>query len=177
MEHIVEFIAELIGNITGKCEPDKMPDDLEFKKEFVVQPYAKNMIGCILGVILCFAIAFVCLGDSFAIAILFVVLGIILLIAALILHTGKYIIDDKKIICTRSPFKSKVILWDSVCCVKLFERTDDSSVTLALYSKEKLLVDFISPMKNFWNIQKMAEHLGYQIIVETDPTLKKILRP
>ena len=177
MEYIVEFIAELIGNITGKCEPEKMPDDLELKKEFVVQPYPKNIVGWIFSVILCFTIApFAYLGDGFAFACVFVVSGILLLIIGAVLNVGKYEFDDKKITCIRL-LKNKVIFWDSVHCVKLYERTNDSSVALALYSKEKLLIDFVSPMKNFWNIQKMAEHLGYEIVVEKDPSLKKILRP
>ncbi len=178
MEYIVELIAELIGNITGKCDPEKMPDDLELKKEFVVQPYPKSIVGWILVVILCFAIApFAYLGNGFAFACVFVVLGIILLIIGAVLNVSKYKFDDKKITCIRLHKKNKVIFWDSVHCVKLYERTNDSSVALALYGKEKLLIDFVSPMKNFWNIQKLAEHLGYEIIVEKDPTIKTILHP
>ena len=59
--------------------------------------------------------------------------------------------------------------------VKLFENTNESSVSLALYGDRGLLIDFVSPMKNFWYIQRMAEHLGYEIITEKDPSIKDIL--
>ena len=70
-----------------------------------------------------------------------------------------------------------MIYWKNVRFVKLFEKTGDRSVTLALYSENKLLIDFISPMKCFFSIQKMAEHLGYEITFEKDPSLKRMLNP
>ena len=178
MEIIVEFIAELIGNITGKCEPEKMPVDLELKESFVVKPYPKNIISWNLGVIACFAVApFAYLGDGVAFACVFVICGILLFVLGLLLNLGKYEFNDQKIVYTHLFFKKKTIHWDSVHYVKLFESTNDSSVSLALYSENKLLIDFVSPMKNFWNIQKLAEHLGYKIIVEKDPSIKNILHP
>ena len=178
MEYIIELLAELIGNITGKCEPSKMPDGFEYKSSFTVKPYPKNTILWIFGEIACFLVALIAyFGNGIAFASVFLVCGILLLVIGLAQNTRKYKIDDKKIIRLGLFSRKKVFYWNSVRYVKLFEFTNDSNVTLALYDEKKLLVDFVSPQKNFWCIQKMAEHLEYSIIIEKDPSFKKILAP
>jgi len=97
MDYIIEFLAEFIGNITGKCEPEKIPDDLDFKESFVVKPYPKNIILCCLCVITCFVIVpFAYIGNGVTFAGIFGVCGIILLILGMYLNVRKYEIDDQK---------------------------------------------------------------------------------
>lgn len=176
MEHIIELVLELIGAIVGSNEPIRMPRDLEFSEHFTVKPYPKDYIGSFAIDLLAFAIVpFAYIGNGLAFALLFATLGVALLIFSFF-GVCKYEVDCEKIVSVRAFFFKKTVRWESVRSVKFFTETSKESVVLALFDERKCLIDFVTPMKNFWSVYKMAEHLRFEIIHVHDAPLKKYWR-
>jgi len=178
MEHFIEFLAELIGNITGRAMPERMPEDLPLKEEFVVKPYPKSIAFGVFAVLLCFAVAIPAyIGNGTVFAAIFVALGIALLVIGIFSDCQRYEFNTERITVHRPFRKPLIIPWSCVRCVRLYEFTNDGTAAIALYGEERLLTDLTSPKKNFWHVQKLAEHLGYEVVTEIDPSLKRILNP
>lgn len=178
MEYVIEFFAELAGALFFKQKPEEMPDDVELQEQFTVTPYRRSAVvyyltGAVLGAVTVLAY----IGNGIGFACLFGIPALLLLVLGPLLYARKYEVDVKTITVTRCFFFKKTVEWNQVTCVKQLEKSDNSSVTLALFFNDRLAIDFVSPMKNFWQVRKLAEHLGYEIIIERDAPLKKYTHP
>ena len=176
MDLLIEFVLDLICAITGRREPDKMPSDLEYVESFTVKPYPKNIILYLLGVAVMLAVGLIAYFDGETVfGYVFIVASTLLLLGCLFFEMDRYEIDSVRIVRHRL-LSVKEIPWSEVREVRLIEKSYDSSVTIALYGEDRLLVDFVSPMKGFWQIQRTAEHLGFDIVREKDTPISKIVR-
>lgn len=175
MDSLIEFIIDVIYEITGRRERDKMPDGLEYKESFTVKPYPKNVILYMLGVAVILTVGLIAYFEGETVfGYVFIASAVLLFLICLFLELDRYEIDSARIVRHRL-LSVREIPWSEVREVKLLEKSYDSSVTIALYSEDRLLVDFISPKKNFWQILKTAEHLGFDIVKEKDASISKII--
>ena len=69
----------------------------------------------------------------------------------------------------------KSISWEDIICVRKCETTEEKSVWIVLYGKDKKRVlDISTEMENAWYIVKMAEFKNIEIREEKDLTIKQM---
>ena len=68
----------------------------------------------------------------------------------------------------------KSISWGDLICVRKCETTGEKNVIIALYNKEKCVLDVSTEMENAWYIIKMAEHKNIEVREEKDLTVKQM---
>ncbi len=179
MEHFIEGVMELLFSFI-KTKPDQMPE-LEHKTNFVVQ-YNKTVriVVLVLLSILLFAVLFLyacAVGDLKVILAILAVSDFILLIINGFLLLTKYDVTTEKIKRTVFYTFKKDIGWDDIICIRIIEKTDEESVTIALYNRErKCVVDISSKMENAWQIVKIAEQKSIDIRQEKDLSIKQMRR-
>lgn len=179
MEHFVEGVLELLFSFV-KTKPEKCPK-LDHKDTFIIQ-YNKTASFIIL--LLLFAVGIVFLGlfflmdgDEKYLFIFFSAMFFLLLCLSVFLFSIKCCVTSEKIRKTGLFLFEKVVLWQNVVCVRKIEKTDESSVLIALYNQEgKCVLDISSDMQNAWQIIKMAEEKNIEILEEKYLSLKQISR-
>ena len=177
MGHIIEGILELIFGF-AKDTPESMPE-IEYKNAFVVKNTNKKIFmriiaSLIVAVAFCFGCIFV---DVDTRILFFVFIGLLAYIAILSIDVLSFKCFVNEQILTVSSFFmfKRSISWNDVICVRKCETTNEKSVLIVLYGKDKKRVlDISTEMENAWYIIKMAEYKNIEIREEKDLTIKQI---
>lgn len=177
MEHFIEGILELLFGLVKKS-PEKRPD-IELKNKFTV---CHNKVSSViiltllfLGSVLFLALSFFMVDDTRILFYIFSSLFVILFILFIFMFSIKCDVTLEGIQKTTLFFFKKEILWDSVFCVRVMEKDDESDIMIALYNYEKnCILDISTNMENAWFIVKMAEIKNIEIREEKNLTIKQI---
>ncbi len=178
MEHFFELVAELLFGF-AKHSPDKMPDDITYKPNFIVKhPKKKNIVRIFatITIIVAFTILWIIVKHEtrylFAI---FVVLGLALLVLSFISFSFHCYVTESFLESGFLGLFKKKLQWNEVQCIRVIEKTDEKSVVIAIYDEScKCIIDLNTDMDNAWYIVKMAEEKNIIIKYEKDLSLKQI---
>lgn len=175
MEHFIEGVLELLFGLI-KFKPEQMPD-ITYRSDFTVKHYPKHILGLIvlsLVVILVFSVlAFI--FSNVPMAVFFGILTFVLLLLSAYSFTYRCAVTEEKMMQRTFGLLKKTVFWKDIICVRIITKTNDSSVTIAIYNNDKkCVIDFCSPMQNFWHIVKMAEYKGIEIRKEKDLSIKEL---
>lgn len=177
MEFFIEVVLESLFGLF-KSKPEKRPE-LELKNEFTVKYNAVASI--VVETLLFFAgiiflvFSFFVDGDTAVLFCIFASLFWIVFLLYLFLFSMSCYVTSEKIQKTTLFFFKKEILWDAVICLRVIEKDDESSVTIALYNKQKTcFLDISTGMENAWYLVKMAEGKGIEIRKEKNLSIKQI---
>ena len=177
MGHFIEGILELIFGY-AKNTTESMPE-IEYKNSFIVKNHPKKIIMRIIAsLIIAVAFSVGCLFVDLDTRILFFVFIILLFfitifsIDALLFKcdVNEQTLSVASLFCIK-----KTVRWEDIICVRKCETSNEKSVWIVLYSKDKKrIVDIPTEMKNAWYIIKMAEHKYIEIRNEKDLTAKQM---
>ena len=178
MEHFFELVAELLFGL-AKHSPDKMPDDITYKPNFIVKHPIKKNIARILAtliIIITFSLLWMMVkNETRYLFVIFVVLGFALLVLSLISFSFRCSVTETLLESSYWGSLKKQIQWSNVQCVRVVEKTDEKSVIIAIYNESgKCIIDFNTDMENAWYVVKMAEEKKITIKQEKDLSLKQI---
>lgn len=176
MEPFIEVVLELFFGLF-KQKPEQMPD-IEYKPAFTVEYNSKRMwILMIPGLVLVIgALIMAYIGNGIGFALLLGIPGMILLLVFVYMLSYKCVVDEKRLVLCRIFFLKKVVLWKDILCLRVIEKKDEASVTIALYTYDKkCAIDLESSMENFWEVVRMAEEKMIEIKKEKDLSIKEIL--
>ena len=176
MGHFIEGILELIFGL-AKDTPESMPE-IEYKNSFIVKNTNKKMIQRIIASLLV-AIVFGigCLFVDLDTRILFFVFIVLLAFIALFSIDAlsfRCFVNEQNLTASSFFMLKKSISWGDVICVRKCETTSEKNVIIALYNKEKCVLDVSTEMENAWYIIKMAEHKNIEVREEKDLTVKQM---
>lgn len=178
MEHIFELVAEMLFGCAKK-NPDKMPEDITYKSNFIVKHPTKNNIARILAtliIMIVFSVLWIITKDD----IRFLFVGLIILAFALfalslIAFSFRCFVTESFLERSYWGLNKKHILWSDVKCISVIEKTDEKSVIIAIYKVDgKCVLDLNTDMENAWYVIKMAEQKNITIKHEKDLSLKQI---
>ena len=178
MEHFFELVAELLFGL-AKHSPDKMPDDITYKPNFIVKHPIKKNIARILAtliIIITFSLLWMIVkNETRYLFVIFVVLGFVLLVLSFISFSFRCSVTETLLESSYWGLLKKQIQWSNVQCVRVVEKTDEKSVIIAIYNENgKCIIDLNTDMENAWNVVKMAEEKSITIKQEKDLSLKQI---
>ena len=164
----------------AKHSPDKMPNDITYKSDFVVKHPAKKNLARIFATLLIICI-FVTMdiiehetGFLFA---FFVILSCVLLVLSLISFSFRCSVTETLMESSYWGLLKKHTLWSDVWFVRIIEKTDEKSVIIAVYNESgKCIIDLNTDMENAWYVVKMAEEKNIDIKYEKNLSLKQIFR-
>ena len=178
MEHFFELVAELIFGF-AKYSPDKMPDDITYKPNFIVKHPTKKNIARILATLI-IVIAFLLLWiivkhETRYLFAIFVILGFALLVLSLFSFSFHCCVTESFLESSFWGLFKKKLQWSNVQCIRVVEKTDEKDVIIAIYDESgKCIIDLNTDMDNAWYIVKMAEEKNIIIKLEKDLSLKQI---
>lgn len=180
MEHFIEGILELLFNRISKESPEKMPE-IQYQENFVIKISRRKWVLNVVASLLLIAI-FVGLWlifnidkDTKILFCIFIVLGAIIFLFALIAASYKCTVTTEKLTLRLLFIVKRSFEWNDIVCLRIIESSDEKSVIIALYNKEKKCVyDVSTGMQNVWYLVKMAEYKGIEIRKEKDLTIKQI---
>lgn len=177
MQHFIEGILELIFGL-AKDTPESMPE-IEYKNAFLVKSTKKKMIMRIVASLI-FAILFSigCLFVDLDTRILFFVFIVLLAVIALFSTDAlsfRCFVNEQNLTVSSFFMFKRSISWEDIICVRKCETTNEKSVWIVLYDKDKKRVlDISTEMENAWYVIKMAENKSIEIREEKDLTTKQM---
>lgn len=177
MEHFIEGILELIFGLT-KDTPESMPE-IEYKNSFVIKNTTKKMIMRIIAsliVVIAFSIGFLFVDlDTRILFLVFIILFAFIILLFIDSLLFKCIVKEQTLSVFSLFHMKKILFWKDIICVRKCETTNEKSVIIALYNKEKKCVlDVSTEMENAWYIIKMAEYKNIEVREEKDLTVKQM---
>lgn len=178
MEHIVELVAEMLFGC-AKNNPDKMPEDITYKPNFIVKHPIKKNVARILAtliIMIVFSVLWIITKDDTRFLFVgLIVLAFALLALSLIAFSFRCFVTESFLERSYWGLNKKHILWSDVQCLRVIEKTDEKRVIIAIYNKDgKCVLDLNSDMDNVWYVIKMAEQKNITIKHEKDLSLKQI---
>lgn len=177
MDELIGGLIEALGEMLLRADPEQMPENATYKESFCVKMDQKGAVGfALIGTLLIGGSVMAYLGNGFAFACLLFVPGLLAAVLSFLTYRC-YDINEETVTARPLLGRKKVILWSDVKKVTLFQTSGNAGVTIVLFGEKRSLADFSSPLVGFWQILKMAEHLGYEITVEKDASLRKMTRP
>ncbi len=176
MVHFIEGILELIFGL-AKDTPESMPK-IEYKNSFVIKNSGKKTVMRIIASLLV-ALAFGvgCLFvdlDTRILYLVFIVLFVFIALFSIDAFSFRCFVNEQNLTASSFFMLKKSISWEDIICVRKCETTNEKSVIIALYNKEKCVLDVSTEMENAWYIIKMAEHKNIEVREEKDLTVKQM---
>ncbi len=176
MQHFIEGILELIFGL-AKDTPESMPE-IEYINSFMVKNTNKKIIMRIIASLLvafAFGIGslFVDL-DTRVLFFVFIVLLVLIALFSLDALSFRCFVNEQNLTASSFFMFKKSISWEDIICVRKCETTNEKSVIIALYNKEKCVLDVSTEMENAWYIIKMAEHKNIEVRKEKDLTIRQM---
>lgn len=156
-----------------------MPDDISYNPNFTVKHPTKKTIARIVATLIIIAVfallSIIVDTDTRILYAIFIVLLGVLLTLTLIAFSFRCYVTEKHIQKSYWGLFSKHIEWKKVSCVRVVEKTDETSVIIAIYNDDgKCVIDLNTDMENVWSIVKMAEAKNITVKHEKDLSLKQI---
>jgi hypothetical protein len=177
MVHFIEGILELIFGL-AKDTPESMPE-IEYKNSFIVKNTNKKMImriiaSLIVAIVFCIGCIFVDF-DTRILFFAFIVLLAFIALFSIDALSFRCFVNEQNLTASSFFMLKKSISWGDVICVRKCETTNEKSVWIVLYGKDKKsLLDISTEMENAWYIVKMAEYKNIEIREEKDLTIKQM---
>ena len=177
MQHFIEGILELIFGL-AKDTPESMPE-IEYKNSFVVKNTNKKMVmRMIASLLVAIVFGIGCLFVNLDTRILFFVFIVLFAFIALFSIDAlsfRCFVNEQNVTASSFFMFKKSISWEDIICVRKCETTEEKSVWIVLYGKDKKRVlDISTEMENAWYIVKMAEFKNIEIREEKDLTIKQM---
>ena len=177
MQHFIEGISELIFGL-AKDTPESMPE-IEYKNSFVVKNIKKKIVMRIIASLISAIVFSVgCLFVDVDTKILFFVFIVLLVFIALFsidVLSFRCFVNEQNLTASSFFMFKRSISWDDIICLRKCETTNEKSVWIVLYGKDKKRVlDISTEMENAWYIIKMAKYKNIEIRKEKDLTTKQM---
>ncbi len=178
MNNFFELVAELLF-VFAKHTPDKMPDDIIYKPDFVVKhPTKKNLARIFATVIIIGVFSTLWMiveHETRYLFIVFVALGLALLVLSLISFSFRCNVTENILESSYWGLLKKRLQWSNTQCVRVIEKTEEKDVIIAVYDESgKCIIDLNTDMDNAWYVVKMAEEKNIPVHKEKDLSLKQI---
>ncbi len=163
----------------AKNSPDKMPEDITYKPNFIVKHPTKKNIARILAsliIMIVFSVLWtITKDDTRFLFVSFIVLAFAILALSLIAFSFRCFVSERFLERSYWGLNKKHILWSDVQCIRVIEKIDEKSVIIAIYNVDgKCVLDLNTDMENVWYVIKMAEQKNITIKHEKDLSLKQI---
>ncbi|MBE7027360.1 MAG: hypothetical protein E7410_07385 [Ruminococcaceae bacterium] len=178
MGHFFELIAELLFGFV-KHTPDKMPDDITYKPDFIVKHPAKKNLARIFATVIIIGVFstlwMIVKHETRYLFIVFVVLALALLVLSLISFSFRCNVTENILESSYWGLFKKRLQWSNAQCVRVIEKTEEKGVIIAIYDENgKCIIDLNTDMDNAWYVVKMAEEKNITIRQEKNLSLKQI---
>ncbi len=139
MQHFIEGILELIFGL-AKDSPENMPE-IEYKNSFMVKNTNKKMIMRIIASLLvAVALSVGCLfvdPDTRMLFFVFIVLLAFIALFSIDALSFRCFVNEQTLTASSFFMFKKNFSWEDIICVRKCETTDEKSVWIVLYGKDK----------------------------------------
>ena len=172
MEHFFELVAELLFGF-AKHTPDKMPDDITYKPDFIVKGSTKKNLARIFASIVIIAVFstlwIIVKHEARYLFAVFVVFGLILIVLSFVSFSFSCHVTESTLESSFWGLFKKKLQWNNVQCIRVIEKTEEKSVTIAIYDQSgKCIIDLDTELDNALYVVKMAEEKNIAIHNEKD---------